>query len=367
MTEIFSGDTSLTDSHDAVQKIAGSAIWFNGFVPQVSRPKKLLAEALLYMLNCLGMCGAIVGEYAMYIAGVLPFHPGVITVYIPRHQQNRSPDVSIALQFRRTLAFSFQSLDFLLLTDYTTSDNIYYAVRFGVETVTVRFALINSHNRCGPRSNLDLVHFMWNTYTYFCTNYAVVMLQLSPETSKVLYTRHHMAEIGGDGSRTCVLCSDVAQDPRLRYELQCSAPNSCSCTVCVRQPLSLKSAASKIVFGMYNLSKFCFDEHTTYSEYVRAAGHLPPQQLVPNMDFPNTLYMSYVQYDNPSLGRFHEHCSPAVRLQSSADWSTYTQRQLRTDTEFVNLLSQDRYTWCTFCEKTLFMLPERSPCYLRTV
>jgi hypothetical protein len=139
-----------------------------------------------------------------------------------------------------------------------------------------------------------------------------------------------------------------------------------TCTLCVRQPLSLKSAASKIVFSMYNLSKFCFDEYTKYREYVLAAKHPPTHQLVPNMDFPNTLYMSYVQYDSPSLGRFHERCSLAVRVQSSVEWSTYTQRQFRTHTEFVNLLSQDRYTWCTFCERTLFMLPERSPCFLRS-
>jgi hypothetical protein len=65
----------LTDSHDDVQKRAGTGIWFNEFEPKVSRPKKLLAEAFLYTMHCLGICGAIVGHYAMYVAGVLPFHP----------------------------------------------------------------------------------------------------------------------------------------------------------------------------------------------------------------------------------------------------------------------------------------------------
>jgi hypothetical protein len=197
--------------------------------------------------------------------GGLPFHPAVITAYIPRHQRNSSMDISIVLQFRRTLAFSFGSSDFLLLSDHTTPDAIFYAVKFGVEVATVRFILIDSRKACGPRSNMDLVHFIWDTYTYFCSNYAVVMLQLSQETSRVVYTRHHMAEIGGGDSRTCLLCSDFEDDPLVLYGQQCHAPNRCSCTLCVRQPLSLKSAASKIVFSMYNLSKFCFDEYTTYS------------------------------------------------------------------------------------------------------
>ena len=365
LSAIFSGDTVLTDSHDDVQKRAGTGIWFNEFEPKVSRPKKLLAEAFLCMMHCLGICGAIVGHYAMYVAGVLSFHPAVITVYIPRHQQNRSPDIAIVLQIQRTLAFSFGSLDFLLLNDYTTPEEIYYAVRFGVDIVTMRLVLIDSEKPCGPRSNLDLVHFIWDTYTYFCTNYAVVMLQVSPEVNRVLYTRHFKAESGGDGSRTCLLCSDVEDDPRAFYGQQCQAPNRCPCTLCVRQPLSLKSAASKIVFSMYSPSKFCFDEYTTYSEYVMAAKRLPTQQLVPNMDFPNTLYMSYLHYDSPSLGRFHERCSKAVRGQSGAEWSAYAHRQFRTHAEFVNLLSLDKHTWCTFCERTLFMLPERSPCFLR--
>jgi hypothetical protein len=316
--------------------------------------EKILAEALLCMLHCLSICGTIMGQYAMYIAGVLPFHPGVITIYIPHHQQNRSTDISIVMQFQRTLAFSFESLDFLLLTDYTTPEDIYYAVRFGVETVTVRLVLINSDKPCGPRTNLDLVHFMWNTYTYFFTNYAIVMLQLSPEATKVLYTHHYMAEIGGGDSRTCMMCSDADEDPRTLNGLQRHAPNKCSCTVHVRQPLSLKSAASKIVFGIHNLSKFCFDKCKTYSEYVIAARHIPTQYLVPSMEFPNTLFMSYTQYDNPSLWRFHERCSLAVRVQSSGEWPTYTQRQFRTYTQFDNLLSYDNYTWCSFCEKNSF-------------
>jgi hypothetical protein len=292
---MFSGDTVLTDSHDALQNRAGSVVWFSEFVAKVARPKRTPSRgtALYVALPRYMWCNC--GSVCHVCSGVLPFDPGVITIYIPRHQQNRFPGISIVLQFQRTLAFSFESLDFLLLTDYTTPEDIYYAARFGVETVTVRFVLINSDKPCDPRSNLDLVHFMWNTYTHFCTNYAVVMLQLSPKGTKVLYTRHYKAEIGGGDTRTCLLCSDVAEDPRTLYGLQCRVSNSCSCTVCVRQPLSLKSAASKIVFGMYNLSKFCFDEHTMYSEYVMAAKHLPTQQLVPNMDFPNTLYMRYVQ------------------------------------------------------------------------
>jgi hypothetical protein len=132
---MFSGDTMLTDSHDDVQKIAVTGIWFSDFEPKFARQKKTHSRGISLYDALFGYMWYHCMSLFHVCCGVLPFHPAVITVYIPRHQQNRSPDISIVLQFRRTLAFSFGSLDFLLLNDYTTPEDIYYAVRFGVEIV----------------------------------------------------------------------------------------------------------------------------------------------------------------------------------------------------------------------------------------
>ena len=37
---------------------------------------------------------------------------------------------------------------------------------------------------------------------------------------------------------------------------------NCTCAVCYKQPPSLKTAASEIVFGLYNKQKFRFDNKT---------------------------------------------------------------------------------------------------------
>jgi hypothetical protein len=66
------------------------------------------------------------------------------------------------------------------------------------------------------------------------------------------------------------------------------------------------------------MHKFCFDENTTYNQYVNAAAaNLPIQQLVPHTEFPSTLAINFIQFDNFSLGRFHEHCVSAVNVQVS--------------------------------------------------
>jgi hypothetical protein len=70
-------------------------------------------------------------------------------------------------------------------------------VKYRVES-TVRFERVVSSERSGPQSNLDFVHFIWNNFAYYCTNYAVAVLPMQTCTHKILYARFYKAEIGGD-------------------------------------------------------------------------------------------------------------------------------------------------------------------------
>jgi hypothetical protein len=117
----------------------------------------------------------------------------------------------------------FENIDFMLIIDYTTP-GVNYVVRYGVVTVNVRLVLINSVKSWGPRSNLDLVHFMWNTY--FIPNYATVLLPLSPSASKIAYTRHYKAEIGGGDSRTSRIFMWDVDEPRTFTDWNAKRPTS---------------------------------------------------------------------------------------------------------------------------------------------
>ena len=55
----------------------------------------------------LGLCSVIVGDFVMYLGGILSDHPGIITVYIAYHPQKLCPEISALLQISSTLAFSF--------------------------------------------------------------------------------------------------------------------------------------------------------------------------------------------------------------------------------------------------------------------
>ena len=250
----FDGLTTLTDAHDSVQTLAGNATWLNQFSPVVKGREKNVAEVLLWLFYRLGLCCGIVGRFAMYIGGKVTSHPNLITIYMAYQPQNLTSEISVLLQITNTPAFSLESLDFVFVPYYSRpGDNIYYAVRHGDITIAVRIVCVECASPCGPRSNLNLVHFMWSTFAYYCSNYAIVVVPSRTSGDKILYVRHYKAEIGGEDSRVCRRCIWDIEDPRLLYNVQCLKPNPCTCILCSKQPLTLKSLASKFFFPMNTL------------------------------------------------------------------------------------------------------------------
>ena len=248
-TENFDVATTLTDAHDIVQSIAGNATWFSQFVPVVQSPRRNIAEAMLRLFQQLGLSCAIVGKFAMYVGGLLTSCPELITMYMAYHPEMLSPDLSILLQIQPTPVFSLDELDFLFVPSFSILErSICYTVRCGVEHMALRIVCVNSLQPFGPRTNLDLTSIAWTTFSYYCANYAMVVLPLQTSGDRILYFHHYRAEIRGEDSRTYRSCLWDFEDPRRIY-FGCQKPNRCTCILCCKQPLSLKTAASKIVWG----------------------------------------------------------------------------------------------------------------------
>jgi len=104
-TGYFNGATNATDKHDTLQTVAGTATWFNEITPGIEGSDKRIAEVLVRLFHSLGLCCAIAGDFAMYIAGKLVSRPDSITIYVAYHHQNLSSDITALLQLQPTLAF----------------------------------------------------------------------------------------------------------------------------------------------------------------------------------------------------------------------------------------------------------------------
>ena len=101
----FDGATTLTEIHDSVQAIVGNATWVSQLSPVVTGPEIYIAEALLYLFYKLGLCCAIVSEFAMYIGGKPASYPELIIIYTAYHPQNLSPEIAFLVQITHTPAF----------------------------------------------------------------------------------------------------------------------------------------------------------------------------------------------------------------------------------------------------------------------
>jgi len=171
----FHGLTTLIGIHDSVQTITGYVTWVSEFSPVVKGPEIYVDEVLLWLFYHLGLCYKIVGQFAMYIGGKDTSHPNLITIYRAYHRQTL-PEIAVLLQITHTPAFSIESLDFVFVPYYYRhGENIYYTVRHGDISIAVRMVCVDCVLPCGPRSILNLVHFMWSTFAYYCGNYAIVV------------------------------------------------------------------------------------------------------------------------------------------------------------------------------------------------
>jgi hypothetical protein len=101
---------------------------------------------------------------------------------------------------------------------------------FGVDTTRL----------CGPLSNVDFVHFMWdNSRRFNYKKYAMTLFPLSTSSlPRLTCLKYYRAE--SDGWRDSSNCNDCVEShvATLRPFLPC-LPDVCSCSICKRQPPSL--------------------------------------------------------------------------------------------------------------------------------
>ena len=168
------------------------------------------------------------------------------------------------LQEQPTPKFSLGSVEFVFVPEWSIPGNVlHYVVKYGGDEIVLRNQCIDSVAPCDPRSNMDLTYHIWSTFEYYCSNYAILVLPTQTSGDKFVFVRQYQTEIGGETTRHCGRCVCMIADRRPDYDFCCKKLQVCTWVLCCRQPASLKSAASKIVFRMYNKEKFLFDNITT--------------------------------------------------------------------------------------------------------
>jgi hypothetical protein len=223
-------------------------------------------EVLLCVFHAVGICCTVVGEYASHMSWVFATSDAVY-IYVAQPLEKTNHAAALLLRERKATyptKFSLCEFTFELLCDrlFVPCEYMEYKVRRGDLEKVIKIRCVDSLKPWGPRSDIDLVHFVWDCLVYYFLNYAIIVGPSSP-SEKVMYLCHYRAASNGRGTRACRACEDM-MDGIYEVEPQCVPPNTSSCTTCRRQPPSLKVSAPESMFRyLCDLPNFPFDQNTT--------------------------------------------------------------------------------------------------------
>ena len=207
-------------------------------------------------------------------------------------------------------------------------------------SVIISFFGVPSRAPCNYRSNVDLVHFIWDEFERFTQKKRAITIlpadssfahhaqpqRLVIYDTKLLYVQHYRAT--SDDWRDVYRCDNcVAEFMSETFHLcNCRMVWDCDCKVCRRQPPSLRDMCSSIVFRAGR--SFRLTPHTTFQEYAyevekgsaRVSQLLPPEFPVVRLFFrsSNVCFDRKFHRDCPGEGPWHAQASRKFRTEEDA-------------------------------------------------
>jgi hypothetical protein len=247
---------------------------------------------------------------------------------------------------------SFNGFDFNFVGHENDLDVYLYTVTRGDFSLQFAFYGIDSPTSCGPLSNLNFVHFIWDNSERleFMKHVMLLFPYHDSRPPILLFLKNHRARSGGwtdiDGCTSCI--ERFQRD--LRPYSGCIRPDrgSCFCNICIRQPPSLLDSASHILFQcVLDLERFELNCFTTYAQYRYAvqSGRVDDLRLLPP-EFPFIrIWCRFHTFEN----KHHDGCP------GRGEWTTEMMAAfVNVEAAVQNLVNNERQYWCSHCDKGLF-------------
>jgi hypothetical protein len=344
------GSSHHLDCARCMRSIVGNALPYTEFLP-IRFPHKETIYLFLISFSKRDICGHLAGPFVCFLAGVIESYR-TVTVYVVSMDHPL-----LNLIFQRgpvpTPNFTVNAFDFELIVVDDEYDIIVYNIRFGDITMAFGFYGIDSLN-CGPNSNIDFIHFIWQTFERF--NFRKCAIALIPSENNcelpiMCCLRDYRAN--SEGWRDFGNCSECVLQYRdyIRPFSNCRALAApCSSNICNRQPPSLRDSALHTIFlQVVDISRFELTVYTTYDEYPYAvrsdrpsfAALLPPKYPAVCIQF---------KYDPTNFAlKFHTHCPGA------GPWHANSKKLFTSIAEAITeLVNQKDQFWCQYCSRGLF-------------
>ena len=219
---------------------------------------------------------------------------------------------------------------------------------FTVKLVVIGF---DTTAPCGPRSNADFAHFIFDNYEVFSfkKNCITTLPSHDGADPTMLYLQSHRANSDGWRDIFCSSCKVRFMDVLQKFALS-KLPENCSCRVCNFQPPSLQASASHVVFNhTFNLETFRLTADTTYDQYVHAylSNRVNPQRLLPPR-FPE-IELSFRCDRQNFEHKLHSHCPGSGSYVMTGSTLFFSP-----DLTIRELVTHQNFYWCSHCQKPLF-------------
>jgi hypothetical protein len=194
------------------------------------------------------------------------------------------------------------------------------------------------------------VNYVWDNYTNLpCQKYAMAILE-----TKIYYLKNFRAESDRWSSFIyCDYCITLCKNSLRGCTFSCNQSDTCKCNLCLSQPPTLKSLASRSVFyDLYHLDKFVLSATITYEQYRFAAnskkvtyGRLLPDTF-PVITFE---YFYRATFENE---RMHRKCCPDLQDEGTCFGSFYENFVSAQET-VKSIVDYKEFWWCCRCDRPL--------------
>jgi len=350
----FDGSASLLEAHRRVRAEAGpNAVWVPTYEP-VPFTERGYIYRLLQVLHRHRLCCFLTGTFTMFTAGLIHSY-GAASIFVAL---TYAP--LLDLLFRRMTnppaEFLLSGFKFVFVDAVDGYDIYYFTVIHGENfRMLISFFGVTTPVQCGPPSNLNLAHFIWERLERLSfVKYAILLFPSNCRRPPLMNLKYYRAASDGwTDIDECEACTERYQEA-LRPFHNCELSNTCHCNICVCQPPSLRPSASHILFRcVLDLERFELTCYTTYSQYKFAvtSGRVDELHLLPPR-FPRIEIRFRYHWDTYEE-RFHHRC------QGELEWYAHLQNNFPDmKTAIDTLASKEWEYWCKRCERGLFFLPD---------
>ena len=170
--KMFNGSDALLRADRRVRSIADNVTRFPEFHPR-SVPAKEIMEALLHYLYAQNICChlGVFSEPTWLRSSTRTIPSGCLSLC-------DSPVQNLLFQtVGDAESFTLEGFEFDVLDHQVTDDIVIYDLTYGEFRTRLHVLGIDSVRPCGPESNVDFVHFVWdNRKDLSCLNYAITVL-----------------------------------------------------------------------------------------------------------------------------------------------------------------------------------------------